>query len=396
MVSSRQRTGRGRGGRGGRGRGRGGVGREGTSSPTTDEIGDALNGMIDVQMQNNNDDNDDDEQVAPTEPPINDDDASMEVDATAAANSGQQLLRRPQRQPRQQPPPEPEYPPPPPPIEGRTIPPPRFNPPKSISTYRSTFLRFMQYTNKIAYPKDYVFSIEELAAITPQHVHAWFCYKTFGKDNYEPGDKPMFAMQNAIKGWKKHISFFLNAITNQPWNDQLKTGNPTKSTIINDLIAIVGQKETRGLGLPSNQDRTFKPHELVQILDTLRSSNDANLRYRYPAMLTFMFHLISRGDDAAHVYKSSLCASSIYDGALTTRLRWSKNVRERRDCPPQIMLGSMNPIYCVYLSLAIFLEQWIGGGAGIGSQWLFSDGITTPQSSEEDMDKEVNRNKKAL
>ena len=57
MVSNRQRTGRGRGGRGGRGRGRGGVGREGTSSPTTDEIGDALNGMIDVQMQNNNDDN---------------------------------------------------------------------------------------------------------------------------------------------------------------------------------------------------------------------------------------------------------------------------------------------------------------------------------------------------
>ena len=85
MVSNRQRTGRGRGGRGGRGRGRGGVGREGTSSPTTDEIGDALNGMIDVQMQNNNDDNDDDEQAASNEPPINDNDASMEVDATAAS-----------------------------------------------------------------------------------------------------------------------------------------------------------------------------------------------------------------------------------------------------------------------------------------------------------------------
>ena len=74
MVSNRQRTGRGRGGRGGRGRGRGGVGREGTSSPTTDEIGDALNGMIDVQIQNNNDDNDDDEQAASNEPPINDND----------------------------------------------------------------------------------------------------------------------------------------------------------------------------------------------------------------------------------------------------------------------------------------------------------------------------------
>lgn len=254
----------------------------------------------------------------------------------------------------------------------------------------------MQYTNKIAYPKDYVFSMEELVAITPERIHAWMCYNTFGKENYLPDDKPMFAMQNAIKGWKKHLSFFFNAITNQPWNDQTRTGNPTKATIINDLIAIVGQKETRGLGRKSNQDRPFKPPEFVQVLDTLRSSDDAALRYQYPAMLTFMFHLISRGDDAAHVYKKSLCASSLYDGVLTARLRWSKNVRERRDCPTQIILGSMNPTYCVYLSLAIFLEQWIGDGTGVSSQWLFSEGITTPQSSEEDMIKEVNRTKKGL
>lgn len=254
----------------------------------------------------------------------------------------------------------------------------------------------MSYTNKVAYPKDYVFSIEELALITPEHIHAWMCYKTYGKEDVSPDDKPMFAMQNAIKGWKKHISFYFNAISSQPWSSVSRTGNPTKATIINDLIAIVGQKETKGLGLPSNQDRPFEKHEFVQILDTLRSSDDDNLRYRYPAMLTFMFHLIARGDDAGHVFKNTLLASSIYLGFLTTKLRWSKNVRERRDCPKQILLGSMNPVFCVLLSLAIFLEQWIGNGAGMSSQWLFCEGTTTPQSPVKDMKKEVDRTKDAL
>ena len=64
--------------------------------------------------------------------------------------------------------------------------------------------------------------------------------------------------------------------------------------------------------------------------------------------------------------------------------------------PKQILLGSMNPIYCVLLSLAIFLEQWIGNGAGMSSQWLFCEGITTPQSPVKDMKKEVDRTKDAL
>ena len=66
-------TGRGRGGRGGRGgqsRGRGGGRREG-ASPTSNEIADALNGMMDVQMHNNNDDNDDEQVAAAAEPPMN-------------------------------------------------------------------------------------------------------------------------------------------------------------------------------------------------------------------------------------------------------------------------------------------------------------------------------------
>ena len=295
-----------------------------------------------------------------------DDDAAMEVDDGTAANNNN--TQRPQ------PPQEPEYPPAPPPAEGRTIPRPRMNPLQEIDRYKSTLLKFMSYKDKVA---------------------CMMCFKVFGKEDPGPDDRPLFAMQNAIKGWKKHISYFMIDHIS-PWNEQARTGNPTRSTILNDLISIVGTKETRGLGLPSNQDRPFQPHEFEQILSKLRSSDDFNLRYRYSSMLLFMLHLVARGDDAAHVYKSTLRASTVYPGVLTTRLRWSKNVRERRDCPPQIMLGSMNPVYCVMLSIAIFLEHWLGSGAGVSSQWLFAEGITTPQSSIKDMDKEADNAKGGL
>ena len=41
------------------------------------------------------------------------------------------------------------------------------------------------------------------------------------------------------------------------------------------------------------------------------------------------------------------------------RLNWSKNVREERDSPWQLILPSMNSTYCVYLHLAIWLEVFI-------------------------------------
>ena len=98
----------------------------------------------------------------------------------------------------------------------------------------------------------------------------------------------------------------------------------------------------------------------------------------------------------AHIFKSSLKQCSEYPWALVCTLHWSKNVREQRDCPKQIMLGSMNPDYCVMLSLAVFLEEWIERGQGRTSQWLFSNGTTTLTSPEEDIQKEVDRCKGGL
>ncbi|KAL3778021.1 LOW QUALITY PROTEIN: hypothetical protein ACHAW5_005724 [Stephanodiscus triporus] len=47
------------------------------------------------------------------------------------------------------------------------------------------------------------------------------------------------------------------------------------------------------------------------------------------------------------------------------------------------LAGSMNPDYCVMLSLSVFLEAWISQGQGRISQWLFSDGVTSASSADE-------------
>eukprot|EP00804_Cyclotella_cryptica_P017932 CCRYP_001288-RA/>CCRYP_001288-RA protein AED:0.36 eAED:0.36 QI:0/-1/0/1/-1/1/1/0/305 len=255
----------------------------------------------------------------------------------------------------------------------------------------------MSYTNKISYPKDWEFSIEELAPIMPEMIYKWFAFQAFGKENPSPTDNPTGGKSNSLLAYKKMLSFFM--VNRLPsWDEMHRHGNPTKSSIVNDLISFVKKKETRGQGKESKADRAFEHSEFQQVLGAFHhaSPEDFNCKYRYAAIIKFMFHYISRGDDAAHVFKSSLKQSSEYPWALVCTLRWSKNVHEQRDCPPQIMLGSMNADYCVMLSLAVFLGEWIQRGQGRTSQWLFSDGTSTVTSSEAEIQKEVDRCKGGL
>ena len=292
---------------------------------------------------------------------------------------------------------EEQWPPPPPPPSNRTIPPMRVNRPKSYPSYVSALRHFMCYTNKLNYPKDWVFSVEELSPISPKIVYAYMAYKAFGKENPSPNDNPQKGMANSLLAIKKKISYFM--VNRLPsWDPLHNHGNPTKSTEVNDLIAFVKKKETRGQGKKSQADRPFEHSEFKQVLDTCHVSVEADFdrKYRYPAMMKFMFHFIARGDDAAHVFKSSLVPSMQYPWALTCKLRWSKNVRESRECPHQILLGSMNPDYCVMLSLSVSLEAWISQGQGRTSQWLFSDGVTSASSADDEIDRETHHWKSRL
>jgi hypothetical protein len=255
----------------------------------------------------------------------------------------------------------------------------------------------MCYNNKINYPKDYVFSIEELAPITPEMICQYFMFRAYGNENATPDGIPTGAMSATLLGWKKKISWFMaNRLV--PWDDLHSHRNPTRSSAVNDLIATVKRKEARRPGKQSCADRPFEASEFIQVLNSLQNqpASEFEKKYKYPAMLKTVLHFIARGDDAAHIFKSSLQQSTQYPWMLMLKLRWSKNVREHCECPFQVMLGSMNPLFCILLGLSIVLEEWIERGKGRVSQWMFTDGVTTANSPAEEIKKETKRCKSGL
>ena len=85
----------------------------------------------------------------------------------------------------------------------------------------------------------------------------------------------------------------------------------------------------------------------------------------------------------------------MFDGYLTARISWSKNIKDDSNSPIQLLLPDMDPRTCVYLSLAVYLENWLQHGNGCLSQWLFIDGSTSSSSPHKEQDKEANRGKSA-
>ena len=116
---------------------------------------------------------------------------------------------------------------------------------------------------------------------------------------------------------------------------------------------------------------------------------------RFQALVKLQFHMLARSDDMAHIKKANLTTSLQFPKYLTVKLRWSKNVCEERDCPRQLILGSVDINRCPVVGLACFLEAWIRNGNGAVSQWLFGDGTTTSESHEKDQQIEANRLKAA-
>ena len=79
-------------------------------------------------------------------------------------------------------------------------------------------------------------------------------------------------------------------------------------------------------------------------------------RYGLRALVNFQFHLIARVDDSTQVVLDHVRVHDHFAHCLKTRLNWSKNVMDERDAPWQIVLGSVDPIYCVLCSLGLWLE----------------------------------------
>jgi hypothetical protein len=54
-----------------------------------------------------------------------------------------------------------------------------------------------------------MFSQEDMLAITPDHVHRYFCLITYGKEEITEDDRPTLLREGSVQYVKKAISFYV-------------------------------------------------------------------------------------------------------------------------------------------------------------------------------------------
>ena len=233
------------------------------------------------------------------------------------------------------------------------------------TSYPATLLKVIGYLDGVTYPKGSVIPSERLQRLTPQDLMRYFNKITF--DSEDPGDDACPTVRSSsLEFYKKALSFYMpNRL--MVWNEISNCGNPTRCTLINDLIKRVKKMEVRKQGVPSRARRPMTHEEYKATLTELKEHqrNDANgsmnpiWNFGCVASLNFQLHMIARIDDSMNFRMSNFKRSSSFPSYIQGRLNWSKNVHEERDAPWQIMLPSMNILYCVYCSLSLWLEIFL-------------------------------------
>ena len=215
----------------------------------------------------------------------------------------------------------------------------------------------MNYTNVTNHPKTHSFENHELLALTPEDIYKFMAKKAFGKpDPNLEVDQPVCGQSSSLEFTKKAISFFMpNRLI--PWNEETRSGNPTRSTIINDFIKSVKVLEVRKQGKASNARRPLECSEFTALVERLRGDQNNLKRHTLAAYVIFQYSIIARVDDVMHFTHEDILPNLEYDFALKCKMCWNKNVLEERDAPDQILLAAMDPRFCSILALAVHLEH---------------------------------------
>ena len=143
------------------------------------------------------------------------------------------------------------------------------------------------------------------------------------------------------------------------WNVETKTGNPTRSVPVNQLIRRVKKDEVRKRGKSSCARRPLEYEEFEKMVEMIRANKDPLKKYGFVAVVALQFHFLARVDDTCALMVDEIKSHNLYkEFALSFRMCWSKNVMEERSAPSQIMLASSNPNFCTHLTLAMFLELY--------------------------------------
>ena len=231
-----------------------------------------------------------------------------------------------------------------------------------IRRYKSCLVQLWNIIHGTSFDTDHQFTNDDYYTITPEQVSRYMCVKAYGVQlpNFSV-DIPTEGRSSTLESAKKAISYFMpNKLL--AWNKQSRSGNPTRSVIVNNLIKEVKKKEVRKQGKSSNARRLMKMDEYMELVKRLRSKSDLTPKHILSAYFIFQFHMIARLDDVMNFTVGDLTPNPEYPGTLKCKMCWSKNVIDERDAPDQIVLGADNTSFCPLLALAIHLDSAIRTG----------------------------------
>ena len=225
--------------------------------------------------------------------------------------------------------------------------------------YLAPFLDFMGFIDNKVYTKGATFTKERLMSLQPKHVLAYLTHKAFGVTRRQADSRPSYARSNHIKNIKMKLSHFMPS--GAAWADLPSGGhgNPTRHKLINKLIADIIQFEIRGEGSDARDVRDQTVMELQKELELFRQHKDPICRYRNPLMGLYQYNFITRADDVCNFKLDAPKSHPLFEFTLAQKVNWSKNVRDHRNCPDQLLLASMDHKTCLTLALVLWLEYFL-------------------------------------
>ena len=105
-----------------------------------------------------------------------------------------------------------------------------------IRRYKAFLIALWNRIHTTTYGTDYNLSNDQLFTITPEHVCRFLCFKAYGTESPNfATDKPTHGRSSSLEFAKKAISYFMpNRLL--AWNEQTRSGNPTRSTLVKNII----------------------------------------------------------------------------------------------------------------------------------------------------------------
>ena len=244
---------------------------------------------------------------------------------------------------------------------------------------------YKDHDNLTSYPPETtpMFSREKLLALKPEDVLRYFNFLVYGNPEPALNELPKFYRAESIKYKKKAISNYM--IHHGEWSTITNHGNPTRDKSILAMIARIRKFQTRNQGKKSRVKRDMTMNEFRLAIEILEAEPNNWSNMKWASALRMQFQMIGRGDCVHHIQTMNFSQHPHFDFALHTKLNWSKNVRDERDCPWQIMLGAMSTVFCGLLSLAIYLEVRFAT-FGTDSKFLYTEEYSKDLPEEEAAD----------